>query len=220
VLISKDGYLAREFQVSISDGQTQRLTAKLEKSTPPAEEFGEAFLTLANWSAPPGWRADRQALVARGPGICWLKDRVFENFTMKFSLRLTNGIASSWILRAKDAANYYRIELRGDAYGDPRLRNTTAFYICADGKETEVKTLPIPVEARKLRDWFQCIVEFQDSRIRIDVSGKLLSGINQNRWTMADFKDPEKTYSAGKIGFHVSGSDAFDVNGLLIVPSR
>ncbi len=220
VMISKDGYLAREFQVSISDGQTERLTAKLEKSALPAEEFGDAFVTLANWSAPPGWRADRQALVARGTGICWLKDRVFGNFTMKFSLRLTNGIASSWIIRAKDAANYYRIEIRGDAYGDPRLRNTVAFYICAAGEETEVKTLPIPVEGRKLRDWFQSFVEVQENRIRIQVSGKLLSGTNQNSWTMADFSDPAKTYSEGRIGFRVSGSDTFEVNGFLMVPSK
>jgi hypothetical protein len=220
VLLSKTGYIPRELKAVVFDGQTGPVMARLDKALPPPAEFGESFLNLVNWSAPANWHADRQALLARGAGICWLKDRTFADFILKFSLRLTNGIAASWILRARDPDNYYRVEIRGDAYPDPRLRNTTALYLCADGKETEVQSLPIPIESRKLREWFQAINDVRENRFRIDVSGKLLSGTMKETWTVADFRDPGGRYSAGSIGFRVSGSELFEVNGLLVVPAR
>ncbi len=75
-------------------------------------EFSQMFTdlnTLGGWAIPAsGWSVekDERLHVDSQPSLGYPKDISFDDFEMKFNLRLTNEIGAAWALRAKDPHSY------------------------------------------------------------------------------------------------------------------
>src|SRR5262249_856087 len=117
VLLSKTGYVSKQVPVEITDQKISMLAAKLDSASPVLRlnEFADAFMNLSHWENPAGWRADG-VLHARGAGTVLLKDKPFKNFTEHFKLKLTSGACAGLVLRARDARNFYLVQITGEGY--------------------------------------------------------------------------------------------------------
>jgi len=220
VVLERPGYVSRRVKVTIADQRTILLRERLEAAGPSleiGESYSDSFLNLNNWENQAGWQADG-TLHVRGAGISLLKGRSFANFRQRLSLRLINGISASLLLRVRDAQNFYLIQLNGDSYWDPKLRSTILFHAFKEGSEIELASNALPVEPRKMRDWFQIFLEARGDLIKVSISGKILSGTTAREAELGRFRDPENLYPAGRIGFRAARNEVFEVNGLVIEP--
>jgi hypothetical protein len=217
VELAKPGFKPKERRISITDQKTTVLHETLARSASLAP-LSDSFSNLGNWDNPAGWRVERDGLRARGPSTVLLKDPPFASFRARVNLRLTNSNSASLLVRAQDARNYYRIQLSGDAYPESQRRNKVSFFAARDGRETEISSVELPIEPKRLRDFFDLLVDVIGSRITVRVSGMLLSGRKEAEAELGRMEDPENLYPEGRIGFRVLGTETFDVSVVVVRP--
>ena len=217
VELSATGYKPGQKTVTIQGGQTTQLQAVLDVvATAATTGYAEAFLSLDSWDHPSGWQADG-LLHAAGRGTAVLKDRVYENFSQRFQLRLNKGVTASWIIRWQDEKNYCLIQIHSDRHPEKTHRNTIYFSTYRDGKQIAVLPVPLPFPfGRNRSEWVD---------IQMDVTGNLIvarvnvtTGTTVSRTEMGRYTIPAGSPARGRLGFAVYEDEEYDVSSLVIDP--
>jgi hypothetical protein len=186
---------------------------RLEQSlTWARREFSDSFITgTGYWSAPPTWQGSKGKLDVTGPGIGFIKNRVFGDFKASFDLQLLNLKGAVWIVRAKDERNYYHFQLLGPEGSPPNAFITS---LCKDGKLTPLITLPVNQDLRQKDEWYQIIIEARGSKISHQI--QLSSDPAREPPKMALLED--QTFSYGRIGFGTKDGEEFRLGSITVVP--
>jgi hypothetical protein len=185
---------------------------RLERRLAQATEFSDAFIDgTAYWSAPQTWVASKGNLQVKGPGIGFIKDRMFRDFTVSFDLQLLNRKGAIWVVRAKDERNYYHFQLLGPEASPP---NAIVTSLCKDGKLTPLMTLPVNQDLSQADDSYHIIIEARGSTIshQIQVTSKP-DTVHQKLAYLQD-----QTFSHGGIGFGTKDGEEFRVRTVTVVP--
>ena len=237
VQYSKAGYAPHEETVVIKDSQPTRVQITLQKlaepvrptiptaTIPPAITLAgphtEAFITETDWDYPPGWRVDG-ILHAKGTGAALLKDRIYKNFTQRFSLRLANGISAAWLVRAADARNGYLIQINGERHPNSNLRNTLFFYTYREGRSINGPVFPLPFTIGKdpgnKKEWLEVIMQVSGKTIIVKGSGTVFAGTKTTEKELGRFEDAAGSFPQGKLGFVILGNEEFEITSLVIDP--
>jgi serine/threonine protein kinase len=219
VELSAPGRKPGQQTVTIQGGRTTQLQFVLEAlPAPPARGYTDAFLGLDNWQHPPDWLGDG-LLHAVGRGLAILKDRVYEDFSQQFQLRLTSGVTASWIVRCQDERNYCLIQINSDRHPEKIRKNTIYFSTTLDGRQTAVSPLPLPFQFGAGRsEWVDIQMEVRGDLIiaRVNVA----TGTSVTRTEMGRYNIPAGLPARGRIGFAVFEDEEFDVSSLVIDPIR
>jgi TIR domain len=202
LLLTVIGY----FTKSWIDGQ--RLESRLAQVT----EFSDAFDSgTVYWSAPPTWQASKGRLDVTGPGIGFIKDRIFQDFRASFDLLLRNRKGAVWIVRAKDARNYYHFQLLGPEGSPPNVFITS---MCKDGKLTPLGTSRVNQDLSQPDEWCQIFVEARGSTISHQI--QLTSRPGREPPKLAFLED--QTFSYGRIGFGTKDGEEFRLGSITVRP--
>jgi TIR domain len=186
----------------------ERLESRLAQVT----EFSDFFLMgTAYWSAPPTWKASKGQLDVAGPGIGFIKNRIFGDFKASFDLQLLNRKGAVWIVRAKDERNYYHFQLLGPGGSSPNAFITS---LCKNGKLTPLMTFPVNQDLSQADEWCHIIIEARGSKISHQI--QISSQPGREPPKMAFLED--QTFSYGGIGFGTKDGEEFRLGSITVVP--
>ena len=186
-----------------------------------AGPFTDAFITEDEWDYPSAWKVDG-ILHAKGSGTGLLKDRIYRNFTQRFSLRLANGISAAWLVRATDKQNGYLVQVNGERHPRGNLRNTLFFYTFRDGRTSGGQVFPLPFVFGKdpgnRKEWLEVIMQVSGKTIIVKGSGTVFAGTKTTEKELGRFEDPSGAFPQGKVGFAILGNEEFEITALVIDP--
>ena len=173
----------------------------------------EYLLGKKYWSAPESWQVEKgKWMFVTGPGIGWLRERIYEDFLVFFPIKLANRKGAVWIIRSQNEDNYYMFQLLGPAGSPP---NTFRTFIRKNGKLEDKSTNSIDVaDLSNPDDWI---------RIRVEVTGNKISHLievpsqpSSKPKLIAELED--SNFLCGRIGLGSKDGEEFYTGPIVVVP--
>lgn len=169
------------------------------------------------WNLPGGWHMGSAKLVASGQGVALPRDDYFHNykdFTLMADVKMVNGVAVAFALRAKDAKNYYLIQLTGANAPEPyKFRG----FIVRNGTPQPFgNELPIMQFAETINPnrFFRIQITMKGRNIVVKAEdpedGKLKH--------VGILSDSDETYNTGAVGVAVSGNERNEIASFTVSP--
>ncbi len=180
------------------------------------KEFSSAQTSTGDWELPTGWRfATSGAITAgeRGVALPRASDvRHYKDFQLVTDVRMLNGVAVSFVLRAVDAQNYYLIQLTGAKADDPYVLR--GFIVQGGQARPFPSKYPISQLASTLKSG-------KDFNLRLTVKGRRIDVTVTDSETaeslpLGSLEDPAQTFSKGAVGVAVRDSEKFVVGSFNI----
>lgn len=168
-------------------------------------EFTTDFFFDEPWNHPNTWEISGGRMLVRGPGAGLLRNLNYASLRMEFDVRLTNEKGVVWIIRARDAQNYYLFQLSG-----PKGENPNSFrtFVCQNGRMRLLKfeILPDQLNARS----FHIVTDAKGSLIEHSIE---INGVPRSFGQIRD-----DTYRFGTVGFGTMDNEEVSIQFLTIVP--
>ena len=138
-----------------------------------SKTFSATWTNLEGWDAPTGWAVETRKLVVRGPGVALPKDesfRYYSDFQISSDVKMLNGVAASFVLRAQDKQNYYLIQLTGARADEPYVLRG---FLVKNGVPQRIGA-PIPIDAfaSTLKDnqFFNVSIKATDNNFNVSIT--------------------------------------------------
>jgi hypothetical protein len=175
--------------------------------------FADEYLTgKGYWSAPESWKVEKgKWLFVTGPGIGWLRERVYEDFRLIFPIKLANLKGAMWIIRSHDDKNYYMFQLLGPAGNPP---NTFRTFILKNGKLQDKSTNSIVPDLSNPDDWIRIRADVKRGRISHWI--EVPSQPTAKPRLMADLE--ENSFLCGRIGLGSKDGEEFYAGPIIVHP--
>jgi hypothetical protein len=216
IKLVKDGYEEykerRQFEFRNPVAVTRRLVP-----LPTSAEFSDDFdvVNVKRWTMPAsGWNVISGRLnIANAPVLGFPTGIQYRNFEMQFHLKLTDGRGAAWAVRARDASSYYLFYLSGP---EGLFKNRFNVYIVRDNKldlSNYVQSVPV-IAKLEAGGEYTINVKVLGDEIGHTIT-PASTGIAEN---FGSYKDPDKTFVIGGIGFRTVGPEKFSVDDLFVRP--
>ncbi|HVN80719.1 MAG TPA: toll/interleukin-1 receptor domain-containing protein [Terriglobia bacterium] len=177
-----------------------------------ASEFTENFIEGKKfWTGGENWKVVDKKLQIEGPGVAFLKDRIYKDFIASFDLQLLKPNGARWLLRAQDESNYYLFQLTGPQGNPP---NVFKCFRYRRGNPQLLVLFPVNLDLSDPTDWIHITIEARGSQIihKIDVT----SQPKEKSQNLADLED--RAFSYGYIGFGAESGEEFYLATITISP--
>ena len=155
---------------------------------------------LQGWEMPSTWQADaKRNLWVKGRGVGLPRDarnRYYKDFRLESNVRMTNGVAISFALRALDAKNYYLLQLTG-ANADET--NVVRLMVVKNGEARRIGAVPIPrssVGAMTSGQFFNVSIKMVNYDITVDVVDSQTGA----PYTLGVLTDADRNFAVGAVG--------------------
>ena len=174
----------------------------------PIAESGEATINdtnpRLNWTPDPaGWGFEKRGIVVRGEDAVLFKSanerrqfNHYRDFTMRLGLSFANGKGAAWIVRARDAKNYYLFELTTSKGASGR--KTFNFYICRDGVLKLVDGIKVVDDIDNPNAYLHVIAIARGNQFRYEI--EVSTDAKPQRRPLAIFTDKDNTFPIGGVG--------------------
>jgi hypothetical protein len=173
---------------------------------------------LQEWEMPAGWHDSKKSLVVKGAGVALPREqgyRFYKDFQLASTVKMSNGVALSFALRALDPLNYYLLQMTGANSDEP---HTLRLYVLKNGVERRIKAIPIAASAAKPMDagqFFSVSIKMTGYAIQVEIV---------NTETGASYKlgvltDPNQTFEFGAVGI-VARNQEENVIGPFVVCTK
>ena len=184
----------------------------------------DAFDDLALWNKAPKWeiRSERfnnkinNKLLVTGPELGTLKNTLYRDFEVNFTVWLSDGKGAAWAIRLdKSGKNYYLFYLAGPNSQTPRKFYT---YLVLDGQVTQVNT-PTPVLADlNQKDYYTIDITVQGFTIKHEITSK--TGEKNDLGFYTDTADTKTKLLYGTFGFRAFKDESFTIDDFAIRPTK
>lgn len=171
---------------------------------------------LKTWDMPAAWLPDpRKNLMVKGAGVALPREegyRYYKDFRLSSSARMTNGVALSFALRARDSKNYYLLELTGAKSDEP---NTVRLFVVKNGVAQRIRAIPIPSAGAKAMgpgQFFAISVKMIDYAITVEIEDSETGA----PYPLGVLTDPARNFAVGAVGI-AGNSGAENVIGRFVV---
>jgi hypothetical protein len=130
-----------------------------------------AAWTHDEWDLPADWHLGSHLLPANGRGVALPHDegyRYYKDFQLSSDVRMRNGVAVSFVLRAADTQNYYLVQLTGEQAREPYyLRG----FVVKKGERQLLQSIPINHIAStiKPKQFFKVNIKMTGNSMNISV---------------------------------------------------
>jgi hypothetical protein len=212
VIPTDPGYEQEQISFTIPDNLTIPVRLENRSSTGP---FSDAFGNLDSWEAPAGWRASSGILTASGQGIGLPRSkdyRFYKDFQLSSDVKMVNGVAASFVLRAKDARNYYLVQLTGANADEPYVLRG---YIVRDGVSTQMggKASIIGFSSTlKTNQFFKVKMLMADNRVKVYVTDSQTG----EELPLGILTDPNNIFPIGAPGLAVRDSEQNVIGNFIV----
>lgn len=200
------GYKARRQKISVREELTIEFSLeRIRFSTEPLSP-NWTNTELQGWEVPLGWRAESKHLIVRGVGVALPRDenkRFYKDFLLSSSAKMVNGIGVGFALRARDAQNYYLLQLTGETADEPYY---VRLFVVKNGVAQRIQANQIvgaPASAIKTGDFFAVTIRMVDNRIKVDIEDSK-TGLS---YPLGILIDPNRSFTAGAVGIAARGNE-------------
>lgn len=218
-----DGYETLEKPLKLTLDKRQALeTIELVPIAESSEATDNFRQGLTRWfPAPSAWKTDKGTLLVSGDAPALFRDatearpfNVYRDFTWDFDVSFRNGKGAAWIIRAKDARNYYLVELTTTK--SRQQRRLLNFYLCRDGRLELKDSRDVVENLEKPGDSFHLTVKVTGNQFIHTIT--VASSPGNEAQPLGTFTD--NTFSYGGIGFQaINGADLI-VRSFVIIPTQ
>lgn len=219
IRVLKEGYQewTKEMSLSMSNNS---VAERIELAPMPSSAEGDWQPSLAGRKWFPqttGWKFENSGALIRGDKLVLFDTEssrdfnTYRDFKLEFDFVFTNGKGVAWVVRAKDANNYYLFEITS-----PQSNPSFNFYVCRDGKLEWKDSQRIVEKMDKKGDSFHITFEAKGSRF--DTRLTIASAPSAKPHMIGIFQDD--SFSYGGVGFR--GKDASEslLQTFFVIPLR
>lgn len=194
----------------------ESITVELEHLT--STEPFYASLTRDEWELPPGWQVGSRLLMANGRGVALPRDnrfRYYTDFHLVSDVRMMNGVAASFVLRAADARNYYLVQLTGEKADDPYLLRG---FVVTDGVPKLLQSIAINHLAQTIRpqQYFKIHIRMTGNRINVSIEDSQTGKSSP----LGILTDSYQTFRTGAPGIAADGNERSDYGSFAVCPTE
>lgn len=186
----------------------------------------DGFANLAQWSYPTTWKIvsqkgkelDTSKLQVSGSGIGVLKEKTYRDFTVTFTVWLSDEKGAAWVVRtAPTGRNYYLFYLSGPKAGELTPRRLYTYRV-KDGQMSEVET-PTPMTFDfKEKDSYYVTVSVRGNQIKHTLQA--ISTAEESGASYTDTFTDKDQFLYGSFGFTSFKGEVFLVDDLLLDPVK
>jgi hypothetical protein len=214
-IVTKDiNYETLSRSIKVDSDETYEVKLENNTSTGTLSANGEEF--KRNWEVAPNWNAASAGLQVRGNGVAFPRNdnyRHYADFEVQSDIRIRNGVGASFVVHAKDAQNYYLVQLTG-ARADERymLRG----FIIKDGRRFssfgEPQSIGLFSSTLNSSQPFTVTLRMRDKRLEVWLTDNE-TGQSQPAGALTD---PNLVYPKGAVGIAGSDNEEFDVVSFIL----
>jgi hypothetical protein len=180
------------------------------------ETFSEIWRRLDGWEAPAGWGVNAGKLLIKGAGVALPRDenyRRYVDFDLESDVRMANGVAVSFALRAQDQRNYYLVQLTGAQSDEPYVLRG---FVVRNGERRPMQP-PISIEAfaQSLTGNF-FTVAFKVVAYRISVS--IRDSQTGDEQSLGILADRDRNFTVGAVGLAAQSQEQNEVARFIVKP--
>lgn len=193
------GYEQEQISFVIKENTTIPVTLENRESKGP---FSDAFTSLSHWEAPSAWRASSGILTVSGPGVALPREkdfRFYKDFQLSSDVKMVNGVAASFVLRAKDIQNYYLVQLTGANADEPYVLRG---YVVRNGSPQQMGGTASIVgfsSTLKTGQFFKVKLLMTGNRVRVYITDSQTG----EELTLGILTDPSNVFPIGAPGIAV-----------------
>jgi hypothetical protein len=170
--------------------------------------------TPDEWELPPNWRIASSLLSVNGSGVALVRDqsfRYYADFDLASDVRMTNGVAVSFALRAADAKNYYLVQVTGEKAEYPYLLRG---FVVRNGVPQLLQSIPI-------RHFASTIQPKQFFKVHIRVTGNQMKISIEDSQTgqslpLGVLTDTYQTFRTGAPGIAADANERSDYGSFVV----
>ncbi|HEY6119378.1 MAG TPA: hypothetical protein VIV66_05430 [Pyrinomonadaceae bacterium] len=201
VVPSEFGYEAQRQTFTLASDQTV-LDIPLKRMVLTTDTLAPIWTAaeLRDWEMPGAWAADaKKNLMIKGGGLAFPRQeslRYYKDFKLSSSVKMLNGSAVSFALRARDSQNYYLLQLTGDSSDEPY---TVRLFVVRNGVEQRVRAIPIPragAKAMATGQFFSVTVKMVDYAITVEIEDSETGA----PYPLGVLTDPNHNFAVGAVG--------------------
>lgn len=200
------GYEPAEQKVVIRESRVVELPLKriVESTNTLAPMWTNA--ELKTWEMPSAWRADsNRTLLVKGRGVAIPRDarnRYYVDFKLVSNVKMTNGVAISFVLRALDSRNYYLLQITGKNSDEP---NFVQLFTVKNDVEQRLQAIPIPKSkaAAMASGFFTVVITVKGYEIHVDI----IDSQTGAPYPLGRLPDPDHNFGIGAVGIAVRNNE-------------
>jgi hypothetical protein len=218
-----DGYETLEKSLTLTLDNRQPVEAleltPIAESNEATDNFRQGITRW--WPTPNAWKADKGTLRISGEKAALFRDatetrpfNVYRDFTWYFDVSFANGKGAAWIVRARDAQNYYLFELTTTK--SSQRRRSLNFYLCRNGKLELKDSRDVVENLEKSSDSFLISVKAVGNQISHTISIASNPGLGEQ--PLGTFTD--NSFSYGGIGFQAVNDVEMILRSFVVIPAQ
>jgi hypothetical protein len=186
------------------------------KRRPTEETFSEIWRRLDGWEAPVGWGVNTGRLLIKGAGVALPRDenyRRYADFDLVSDVRMVNGVAVSFALRAQDQRNYYLVQLTGAQSDEPYVLR--GFVVKNGALRPMQPSISIEAFAKSLiGNFFTVTLKVVANRISVSIHDSQ-TGDEQS---LGILTDRDRHFTIGAVGLAAQAQEQNEIARFIVKP--
>ncbi|HEY0546123.1 MAG TPA: carboxypeptidase regulatory-like domain-containing protein [Pyrinomonadaceae bacterium] len=210
------GYQTLRATFTLPGQTTYTVTLPKNLST---KTFSAAWASLDAWEAPAGWRVGARKLSASGRGVALPRDesaRHYADFRLFSNVKMLNGVAASFVIRAVDAQNYYLIQITGAKADEPYVLR--GFIVKNGVAQRFGSTIPVDAFASTLKAnvFFSVSMEATGNKFKISITDSQTGDV----LPLGTLEDPNRNFPIGAAGIAVRDNEQNEIERFVVCTSE
>jgi hypothetical protein len=184
-----------------------------------SKTLAATWINLEGWDAPSSWRAQARKLSVAGRGIGLPREdeyRYYSDFQLTSDVRMLNGVAASFVVRAQDANNYYLIQLTGQNSDEPYVLRG---YVVRGGVAQRMGA-PIPLDAftqtLKANQFFNVTMKMADNSLKVSITDSQTGDV----LPLGILTDPARNFRIGGVGIAARDNEQNEIGRFIVCANQ
>jgi hypothetical protein len=184
-----------------------------------SKTLAATWINLEGWDTPAGWRAQARKLLVAGRGIGLPREdeyRYYSDFQLTSDVRMLNGVAASFVVRAQDASNYYLIQLTGQNADEPFVLRG---YVVRGGVAQRMGA-PIPLDAftqtLRANQFFNVTMKMADNSLKVSITDSQTGDV----LPLGILTDPARNFRIGGVGLAARDNEQNEIGRFIVCANQ
>jgi hypothetical protein len=177
--------------------------------------FSAAWVSLDGWDAPTGWRVASRKLSASGRGVLLPRDesaRHYADFRLFSNVKMLNGVAATFVVRAVDAQNYYLIQITGANADEAYVLRG---FVVKNGTAQRFGSV-VPIDGftgtLKQNQFFSVANEAKGNKFTVNITDSETGDV----LPLGALEDPNRTFPIGAVGIAVRDNEQNEIERFVV----
>lgn len=181
--------------------------------------FSAAWVSLDAWESPAGWHVGSRKLSVSGRGVALPRDesfRHYSDFRLFSNVKMLNGVAATFIVRAVDSQNYYLIQITGAKADEAYVLR--GFVVKNGTAQRFGSAIPIDAFAGTLKQnqYFSVSMEATGNKFKVSITDSETGDV----LPLGTLEDPNRNFPIGAVGIGVRDNEQNEIERFVVCTSE